>query len=67
VQNQRSFQQPPQPAVPVQQVQQVAPSRTESFRSQNIAAAQSQGFDPWLGHPYISGYNSGVGKYSYSY
>merc|ERR1712038_2182310 len=63
IQNQRPFQQPPQPAVPVQQV---VPSRTESFRSQNIAA-QSQGFDPWLGHPYISGYNSGVGKYSYSY
>merc|ERR1712038_1048279 len=64
VQNQRStFQQPPQPAVPVQQV---VPSRTESFRSQNIAV-QSQGFDPWLGHPYISGYNSGVGKYSYAY
>merc|ERR1712038_375122 len=63
IQNQRPFQQRPQPAVPVQQV---VPSRTESFRSQNIAA-QSQGFDPWLGHPYISGYNSGVGKYSYSY
>merc|ERR1712038_1494167 len=67
VQNQRStFQQPPQPAVPVQQVHQVVPSRSESFRSQNIAV-QSQGFDPWLGHPYISGYNSGVGKYSYAY
>merc|ERR1712038_533429 len=57
-----AFQQPQQ-QVAFQQPQQ---NQRELFRSQNIAPV-AQGFNPWQGHPFISGYDSGVGEYSYSY
>jgi|ERR1711881_160434 len=57
-----AFQPAPQaPAAPFQQSREV-------FRSQPAPVQQSSGgFNPWAGHPFISGYDSGVGVYSYSY